>query len=748
MIKSITFIKNLGVFKNYRKTEDTRDFSELNILYGWNYSGKTTISRLLQCFEKGYLHKDYSGSEFKIKDENEREYSEKDLNDLSNHVRVFNTDFIHDNINWDGDAFSPILLLGEESIKAQEEIEKRRDKIRKITKIIEELKKTTFDTEKMMEIEMTNTALDIRTKLSIVETFTKTHLKSIIYDIKDKYNLFFLDSDKESKLTQDAKISEGNKLSELPLYKPNLSLIDLKLETEVLLKEIPTFSNTIEYFKQNPKVARWVEEGISLHEGNNECAFCGNIITKERKDKLFAHFSKDLRNHKSKIENLISRITESKISLPIIGEKEIYSITRDYFITTRDGLNNAIDDYNNSLDMLSSNLKEKIDNPFKPIELNYTSVDISGEIEAYNTVIRTINDHTAQFETKKAEAIELLKKHFVAKFLENNKIVEREQKIALYKGREGKLNKCRELLKREMSSIEAKINKAQKGMEVLNNYIFSFLGGDEIKIELVQIDNNERFTLKRNTKKAVNLSEGEKTAIAFSFFLTKLEEISDFNKTIVYIDDPISSLDSNHIFQVNALINGFFFKKVEDEKNHHWELRCHQLFLSTHNYDFFSLMSELPNAKKENKSSYYQVRRINSTESTLINLPRAIRKYKSEYHFLFSEIHRFYTSESKDDYEMLMSLPNIMRRFVELYTYSKIPSDKDTTVDHRATELWGLEKSKNIMKVLHHFSHSGNIERIVRNSDLICNIEPAINDLMEELQKDKEHYKALMKSLQ
>ena len=47
MIKRINKIKNLGVFSNYTRNSELKNFEEKNIIYGWNYSGKTTVSRLI-----------------------------------------------------------------------------------------------------------------------------------------------------------------------------------------------------------------------------------------------------------------------------------------------------------------------------------------------------------------------------------------------------------------------------------------------------------------------------------------------------------------------------------------------------------------------------------------------------------------------------------------------------------------------------------------------------------------------------
>ena len=37
MIKRINKIKNLGVFSNYIRNSEIRDFEEKNIIYGWNF---------------------------------------------------------------------------------------------------------------------------------------------------------------------------------------------------------------------------------------------------------------------------------------------------------------------------------------------------------------------------------------------------------------------------------------------------------------------------------------------------------------------------------------------------------------------------------------------------------------------------------------------------------------------------------------------------------------------------------------
>src|SRR5690606_4955751 len=106
-----------------------------------------------------------------------------------------------------------------------------------------------------------------------------------------------------------------------------------------------------------------------------------------------------------------------------------------------------------------------------------------------------------------------------------------------------------------------------------------------------------------------------------------------------------------------------------------------------------------------------------------------------------------HTSADKIGHEHLLILPNALRRFVELYTFARIPSTQRETVDQRAAELFGKERAKSILKFLHTFSHGNTIERIVGNNELIFLLEETVKAVFEEIQQeDKRHWNALIAS--
>lgn len=746
MLKSLKKIQSFGVYNNFSSPADLSNFNDKNIIYGWNYSGKTTFSRVFSTLEDRNAHPDYPAGKFTFELGDGTKLDETNFKDSALLVRVFNSDFIESNLSWNGGAFNPILLLGEDTIDAEKKIEKFEDLVERCRTGYKKKQDEDKDVDNLISSLKTNTAKQIKNTLNIVEAYTATHLDKTIAILPNPVNQSLLtDAEVTSKLKK-ALSTSSDRLDRVQNISIQLGAAEFFDKCNAKVMEIPAFSSVIEYLRDNPSISDWIETGLSINEGKQSCEFCGGKIEEERIRGFKSHFSKDLAKYKEEIKGLI-RNAESLTKVYVhLNENQLYPEFRDNINELNISIETSIKNYNNQIEELINSLKAKLDAPFSEVdETLYSKAHedvIKESLNRLNEAINQSNKATENFDGQKKTAIDELKKHYAAIFLIDNKIEKQNYKRKLYSSHKEKYRKIAKNLKAEIQELQASISKAQKGREILNEYISDFLGRDEIRIDVVEIEGRERFRLSREGGTAKNLSEGEKSAIAFSFFLTKLGELKELNHAIVYIDDPISSLDSNHIFQVNALIKEYFFEKSE---NGSWQCKCKQLFISTHNFEFFSLLKELPLNNK--KSSYFQIKRVSGKESKIVNLPKSIEMYSSEYHYLFSIIHRFHESEDKEDLELLMSIPNSVRRFVELYTYSRIPSFTRDTVDQRAEQLFGAQESKRILKVLHYFSHLNNIERLANNSDLICDIGNAVEDIIKHLKTDKAHYEALLSSV-
>ena len=121
-------IERFGLFSNYYwkqhiGTENNQIFNKMNIIYGRNYSGKTTLSRIFRCIEMKQLPNNYHNGIFTITTDNS---TITNMNLVcSDKVRVYNTDFVKENLSWlsneEGDI-KPFTLLGSNNVNAEKRI--------------------------------------------------------------------------------------------------------------------------------------------------------------------------------------------------------------------------------------------------------------------------------------------------------------------------------------------------------------------------------------------------------------------------------------------------------------------------------------------------------------------------------------------------------------------------------------------------------------------------------------------------
>ena len=100
MIEKIKSIKNLAVFNDFDWDTEVIDannnikkFSTINVIYGRNYSGKTTLSRIIRAMETGFISGKYENPEFCIEIKDETDITQDELISHNKTLRVFNEDF-------------------------------------------------------------------------------------------------------------------------------------------------------------------------------------------------------------------------------------------------------------------------------------------------------------------------------------------------------------------------------------------------------------------------------------------------------------------------------------------------------------------------------------------------------------------------------------------------------------------------------------------------------------------------------
>ena len=94
--------------------------------------------------------------------------------------------------------------------------------------------------------------------------------------------------------------------------------------------------------------------------------------------------------------------------------------------------------------------------------------------------------------------------------------------------------------------------------------------------------------------------------------------------------------------------------------------------------------------------------------------------------------------------ELNYIMPNIVRRFLEIYTLIKLPGNHNE-IDNRVKILIN---DVNELKILHNFSHFTSLDRVVRHSEIIMRMPDIIDDIYTLVQKDEMHFNSLNEGIQ
>jgi wobble nucleotide-excising tRNase len=241
-------------------------------------------------------------------------------------------------------------------------------------------------------------------------------------------------------------------------------------------------------------------------------------------------------------------------------------------------------------------------------------------------------------------------------------------------------------------------------------------------------------------------SEGEKTAIALCYFVSTLE--ADDRKVkdlIIVIDDPVSSLDTKAMNYACGLIRN----RLSDAA---------QLIVLTHNQH---CMNEFKKpwkgwAKADPAKASLKFIDVSIPASTLtrtasiVDLPKHLREYESEYHYLFEKVMAFENAGGGHfDYAFMM--PNVLRRVLEIFLAFKVPHngnliDKLKALCGRYSDL-DQDRLSALERLSQVESHSDNLDDLIAQSSMTVEESQDANAALIHLMEvaDSEHLADLRK---
>lgn len=764
MIKNIQRIKQFGIFQNHTNT-GTKDFGKYNLFYGWNGSGKSTLSYLFRCIENKTSSNKFPLAEFTVNIDGGLAVTQENINEADLNIYTFNHDFIEENISWDN-VVKSILLVDKEKISERDKLEQLKKQqqtdteaygkeTQAIRKLEDDISKFSSTSAKRMKASLQS----IDTTDSHYLNYNKTKFEQFISKNIEatKTDTPLLSSSKIIELTNAAKPDQKSPITfkkqligDAIFHKAKMRLDDL-LGTSVV-------SQTIQRLVDYSDIKVWVETGLDLHKRHetNQCELCGNNITEERIKQLDAHFNDDYKAFRDRLVKADQWLSSQYVQQPQLpAGSEFYEEFKKEYNEACTVLGEAVTNLNDEITAWHKVLKIKTDNPHET-GLSVNSISealikaINEAISAIDTAVGKHNHKSSNFKDETTKAKKQLELHFATAEVKEFGYHDKKNNVVERTAANITLKKEIDERKTIIRTIEDSLSNEGLGADQFNESLHKFLGRSELTLRFNLA--KKGYEIIRNDTELVDgkLSEGEKTAIAFVYFITKLKENDNkMESTIVIVDDPVSSFDSNHLF------HAYSFLRSNCDK-------AKQLFVLTHNFTYFKLIRDWFEGVNRNRrrkkppkapnAFFYTIEASTSIprHSTIKDADSSLVNYNSEYHYIFSRLHAYKDNPtlSRDD---AFLTANLARKLLESFFSFKFPKHRSDIAQLMTCGLKGCEVTdestkEKIYRFINKYSHSVVIEVNEDSSEnLVGESQNVIGDIFIWLKEvDKNHYDEML----
>ena len=745
-IDRIRRLRGCGIFQDFTWPDELHDMAKFNLVYGWNGTGKTTVSRILRDLEWGKVPpgdnvtltisgRDVSGSDFPTE---------------SAMIRVFNQDFIRDSVFPVGGDVQPIFVLGEESVAKQRKIEELKSDLDKAQATLRAEKITKEAAERALDNHCIAQGGAIKSLLRAqgnnpYNNYNKAHYRSRALSMlsANVQGTYRLDATNRAALQSQHLATPKQKIGELSCEMPDVA--KLGCEVSELLASTVT-SQVLLSLRDDAELSEWVRDGLQMHRkrDSKDCLYCEQPLPSERLLALENHFNDQHEKLTGLLNAKVKDLDEglmglSQLSLP--APSEFYDHLAAEYEVACEEVNRATDAVSSYIVTLKEHLASKKSNMFQAVSISGKAPQIDADVvEVLNLVIRAHNQASDNHQADGHNARKKLEADSAAGTLD-----EFQKLIAEVKEQTTTVNdilNCTKSLRREISLLESEIAEHRRPAEEMNEDLHQYLGHNELQLGT----KDTGYAITRNGIPATSLSEGETTAFALLYFLKSLEDHRfDLANGVVVLDDPVSSLDANALYLAFGLIKA-------------WTRDAGQVLILTHNFAFFRLVrnwfhklkGQGSRDMKRRPARFFMVacnEREQLRSSEIRPLDKLLEEYESEYHYLFSCLYRAVSCPSSD-LEGNYALPNMGRRLLEAFLAFRRPDITGGLWEKLEGIDFDEAKKTKIRRFVDTYSHADAIEEPEHDLSLLSeagSVLTAILDLMETT--DQEHFGAMVSTV-
>lgn len=748
MIHQAKRLKDAGIFHDFTWPVTLDNCARYNLIYGWNGTGKSTLSRIFAHLESrtsptGTISILYDGHEI----------VGNAFATTTVPIRVFNREFIERSVLATTQAgptppeVPAIFVIGEKNVENQRKADAARLELQKKESALLSQRSKVTDAASTLENFCTDQAKlikDLLTKTgSAYNNYNKANFKTKAQQLAsqpDPSKHVLTDTARAERLQQHQS-TQRSKLGVLSYVFPNLAKVYEDLHS---ISERVVTSAVIESLKSDVDAASWIKDGLEKHKtrGISSCLFCDQKLPAARLDALNAHFNDAYQTFLSDIEKRIAHVDEledTRQGLEVPKSAELYDHLADKFKSAALLLEIELKKLENAFAYVREQLVAKQKAPFEKrlVEAIIPVIDAEA-ITKIKTIIEAHNKYSDDFAKQVKSAQEALESSIVASAVDQftkYQTASKDAEVVVTAA-----VKDMNVLRDEIAKLDKELREHRKPADELNSDLQHYLGHGDIQLNV----SSTGYKITRHGLPATRLSEGEQTAIALLYFLKTLTS-KDFTLSagIVVLDDPICSLDANALFSAY----GYIKERTKNAK---------QLFVLTHNFMFFrqvrgwfhKLRKVETNGVKTHPARFYMLRcsvQQGRRQSEICPLDKLLEKFESDYHYTFSLIHHLATgpAQSLDHY---FSAPNLARKLMETFLAFHSPRPSSESIFAKLEEIpFDEHKKARIFRFLNEHSHSSAIGGDQQDFSSLNETPDVLKDLLAMIKvASKQHYDGML----
>ncbi len=421
------------------------------------------------------------------------------------------------------------------------------------------------------------------------------------------------------------------------------------------------------------KVGReFIEKGIELQKKmpDNACPFCTQEITNNIIQVYTSYFNKRIEQFNQdslEISGFLKKILEQWNLKEILQSFERFEpfMKKDSSIN-KESLKNALEQIKVLLEKLQKEVdkkwgvknKEKFQETDKKLLENYEKFQKC--VDETRNILKQKKEQEEKLEKLKTELKEArIKKAKHDSYDWQKSKEEAERKLSVLNCRHERLNRLLEKINKKLKGL---YDQKHPDIETINNYLKA------LNLPKYSLDKDYRIVLNsdalENSEAKIILSDGEKTTLAFAYFLARLKlfyKKEDLKNLVVVIDDPISSLDEQRIYNTTCLV-AKINQELVGEKLSNEEDKA-QVFVLTHNHTF---MAHLINMVGKH-ARYFQLER-HQGQLKIVCKDKVIGYFDTFYLLLFKEVYAFAKKEKvQEDFNEAINYGNKVRILLESF---------------------------------------------------------------------------------